>query len=201
MNQRTHLLSLAPGFSRVSTLAGRSNRFSGFCAGGKPLKRLAHSSRANTRLKPGANESASMISAIPAPFRSGLKGHPSIAQGKGSGVVWNQALKARHNRRRVPPFQGLIHFRASHPGLCPGLSNDAPLGLRPQAVALRCSADLQSAVSPNCIRHGVRNGWRVGSPSALQIENLRYSRVQLCATTLSRPARTDLTICAAMSYR
>ena len=68
------------------------------------------------------------------PHWSGLKGRHSTAQGKalGFGVVWNQALKGRHHRRRVSPFQGLIHFRASHPGLCPGLSNAAPLGLGPQ---------------------------------------------------------------------
>ena len=70
------------------------------------------------------------------PLWSGLKGRHSTAQGKalGFGVVWNQALKGRHHRRRVPPFQGLIQFLASHPGLCPGLSNDAPFGLGPQPV-------------------------------------------------------------------
>src|SRR4051812_16722038 len=44
-----------------------------------------------------------------------------------------------------------------------------------------CSAELHSAVPPNCIRDSVR---RLGAVTfkRLQIENLRYSRVQLCAT-------------------
>ena len=38
------------------------------------------------------------------------------------------ALK-RHDER-VPPFQGWRKFRTCDPGLCPGLSNDAPLGMK-----------------------------------------------------------------------
>ena len=54
--------SLAPGFSRVSKWAPRHNRFNGFAhAHGKPLKRLKIFARLNTRLKPGANESAYAI--------------------------------------------------------------------------------------------------------------------------------------------
>jgi hypothetical protein len=37
------------------------NRFNGFSPGGKPLKRLAHRRRFNTRLKPGANESEAFL--------------------------------------------------------------------------------------------------------------------------------------------
>jgi len=45
------------------------------------------------------------------------------------------------------------------------------------------SVELYSAVSPNCIRqtwrHGrARRGWR----TAMQVTNLRYSRLQICAT-------------------
>jgi len=45
------------------------------------------------------------------------------------------------------------------------------------------SADLQSAVSPNCIRQTVRKAgddqhWR----GVTQIKNLRYIRMQFCAT-------------------
>jgi len=71
--------------------------------------------------------------------RAGLKGRPSTAQGAalGSGVVENQALKGRDTLPVVPPFQGSIHFRALHPGLRPVLSNDAPLGLRPQPGGLQ----------------------------------------------------------------
>ena len=46
-----------------------------------------------------------------------------------------------------------------------------------------CSAELHSAVSPNFIRQSVQHGWRAESKSALQIANLRYSTVQLCATS------------------
>ena len=72
------------------------------------------------------------------PLLAGLKGRHSIAQGKalGSGAAWNQAPKGRHNQRRVPPLLGLINFHRANPGLCPGLSNDAPLGLRNRPVEL-----------------------------------------------------------------
>src|SRR5262245_48371673 len=44
------------------------------------------------------------------------------------------------------------------------------------------SADFQSAVSPNCIRQGHRQhrGSRIAETS--QIENLRFSRLKICAT-------------------
>jgi ribosome-associated toxin RatA of RatAB toxin-antitoxin module len=37
------------------------NRFNGFSPGGKPIKRLAHRWRFNTRLKPGANEISALL--------------------------------------------------------------------------------------------------------------------------------------------
>ena len=57
------LLPLAPGFSRVLGGVGRPNRFNGLAgcvttAGRKPLKRFPRTCRPDTRLKPGANESA-----------------------------------------------------------------------------------------------------------------------------------------------
>ncbi len=60
-------LSLAPGFSRVSSGAERPSRFNGFGGAplrhepsGKPLKRLCLHMSPNTRLKPGANERGPM---------------------------------------------------------------------------------------------------------------------------------------------
>ena len=50
------LLSLAPGFSRVSGTRELENRFNGFPAPAKPLKRFRLHSPSDTRLKPGANE-------------------------------------------------------------------------------------------------------------------------------------------------
>jgi hypothetical protein len=47
--------SLTPGFSPVPSRGGE-NRFNGFLAGGKPLKRLVHSSCFFTQLKPGVNK-------------------------------------------------------------------------------------------------------------------------------------------------
>ncbi len=91
-----------------------------------------------------------LIAAVLGVLRSGLKGRHSTAQGKalGYGAARNQALKGRHSRHRVSPFQGLIHFRASHPGLCPGLSNDAPMGLGPQPGGLpEISRGLRSAAT------------------------------------------------------
>ncbi len=46
----------------------------------------------------------------------------------------------------------------------------------------RGSADLQSAVSPNCLRPGRRNSNALVIFHALRIENPGYGRVQLCAT-------------------
>jgi hypothetical protein len=51
--------SLTPGFSPVQLRKSVQNRFNGFLAGGKPLKRLAHSRFFVTRLKPGVNETGS----------------------------------------------------------------------------------------------------------------------------------------------
>ena len=53
---RAALLLLAPGFSPVSGVVERFNRFSGFPPARKPLKRLALQRRPHTGLKPGANE-------------------------------------------------------------------------------------------------------------------------------------------------
>jgi hypothetical protein len=50
-------LSLALGFSQVIAGPMRHNRFSGFPATGKPLKRLEVICHIHTGLKPGANES------------------------------------------------------------------------------------------------------------------------------------------------
>ena len=59
------LLSLAPDFSRVSARWKLSSRFNGFgdwplrhYPVGKPLKRLSHFTLPDTRLKPGAHETA-----------------------------------------------------------------------------------------------------------------------------------------------
>jgi hypothetical protein len=60
------------------------------------------------------------------------------------------------------------------------------------AVAAHRSADFQSAVSQNCILLGTRNHGGLGSCQRLPIENRRYSRLKICATTLksgrSRPS-------------
>jgi hypothetical protein len=53
---RTFLLT--PGFSPVMAGDKRGNRFNGFSAGAKPLKRLVPRRACPTRLKPGVNETA-----------------------------------------------------------------------------------------------------------------------------------------------
>ncbi|HWN95581.1 MAG TPA: glycosyltransferase family 2 protein, partial [Methylomirabilota bacterium] len=45
-----------------------------------------------------------------------------------------------------------------------------------------CSADLQSAVSPTCSRQCVEIVETLENSSLQQVENLRYSRLQVCAT-------------------
>ena len=62
--------------------------------------------------------------------------------------------------------------------------------VRLEAAGIR-SAELHSAVSPNCIRQGVGNGWHAGSTETLQIANPRYGRVQLCATSVRQPATSN----------
>ena len=54
-------LSLTPGFSPVLPPEESKNRFNGFAAAGKPLKRLAGHSFFHTRLKPGVNEKGEII--------------------------------------------------------------------------------------------------------------------------------------------
>src|ERR1035438_3184710 len=54
--------------------------------------------------------------------------------------------------------------------------------------ALGCSADLQSAVSPNCIRRGTGGGTVVRSDCGQRITNPRYSRIQFCATSVAAAA-------------
>jgi hypothetical protein len=48
-------ISLSPGFSLVAAGEAGRNRFNGFPAPGKPLKRLARRHIFATRLKPGVN--------------------------------------------------------------------------------------------------------------------------------------------------
>src|SRR6185369_16024771 len=48
------------------------------------------------------------------------------------------------------------------------------------------SADLQSAVSPNCIRQTARKSRRrLENPAARRIANPRYSRLKICTTFLA----------------
>src|SRR5207247_6210842 len=48
------------------------------------------------------------------------------------------------------------------------------------------SPDLQSAVSPNCIRQTARKSRRpLENPAARRIANPRYSRLKICATFLA----------------
>jgi len=63
--------------------------------------------------------------------------------------------------------------------------------------ALWCSADLQSAVSPNCIRQVIRStaGIRVGNGQ--WITNPRYGRMQFCATPAAAVPRCDGRRCRA----
>lgn len=52
------------------------------------------------------------------------------------------------------------------------------------------SADSQSAVSPDCIRQAVRSsGARPDGRNVMHVGNLRYSRVELCATRLAQGCR------------
>jgi hypothetical protein len=60
------------------------------------------------------------------------------------------------------------------------------------------SADFQSAVSPNCIRPGVERDGASTRNDALQIANLRYGRVQICATR-GRSAFTLIEIALALA--
>jgi hypothetical protein len=53
--------SLTPGFSPVPTGGKGENRFNGFSAAGKPLKRLVFRAASPTRLKPGVNETNRLI--------------------------------------------------------------------------------------------------------------------------------------------
>ena len=52
----TDIISLTPNFSWVTVADVKQNRFNGLLPAGKPLKRLNHSARYHTRLKPGVNE-------------------------------------------------------------------------------------------------------------------------------------------------
>jgi hypothetical protein len=54
-------ISLTPGFSPVQTAEGWKNRFNGFFAAGKPLKRLYSFTPAVTRLKPGVNQMSKLL--------------------------------------------------------------------------------------------------------------------------------------------
>jgi hypothetical protein len=63
--------------------------------------------------------------------------------------------------------------------------NRKKVKMRPDLIwrqRFACSADFQSAVSPNCIRQGAENpaGATVFEP--LRIENPRYGRLKICAT-------------------
>src|SRR5215831_16805936 len=55
----------------------------------------------------------------------------------------------------------------------------------PASGPARCSADLQSAVSQNCILRGVDVRATLEQESAQPIANRRYSRLQICATILA----------------
>jgi cbb3-type cytochrome oxidase maturation protein len=50
------------------------------------------------------------------------------------------------------------------------------------------SADLQSAVSPTCSRQALDNSSVLEKSGALQVANLRYSRLQVCATSVATPS-------------
>jgi hypothetical protein len=54
--------SLTPGLSRVYATEKEKNRFNGFDAVGKPLKRLIAGIPFFTRLKPGVDETSEMMS-------------------------------------------------------------------------------------------------------------------------------------------
>ena len=86
---------------------------------------------------------------------SGPKGRHSRAQGNALGgrLKWTQALKGRHNTmtiraRNGSAPSGLMPSGATIPGLRPGLSNDAPLGLGQTQPASLCTGSGNSAVAP-----------------------------------------------------
>jgi len=62
-----------------------------------------------------------------------------------------------------------------------------------------CSADFQSAVSPNCIRQATEHGANTGVFKAVRIGNPRYSRLQICATAGLRTAPYSCTSPASWS--
>ena len=83
-------LSLAPGFSRVSSGRGQANRFNGFSSCVRETaEAVVIRSLANTRLKPGANERVTLAPAECGPSAPTL------------------LLFSRRQRSVVPPVQAL----------------------------------------------------------------------------------------------
>ena len=84
-----------------------------------------------------------LIAAVPGilvgvPPCSGLKGRHSIAQGKAPGATRENESSPERAAQPAACFahSGLGSVPRRNPGLCPGLSNDAPLGLGLRLAAL-----------------------------------------------------------------